>query len=145
MGNIVVERLVAAPPEKVFAIVTDIPNVPKIQPAITNVEMLTEGPIGVGTKWSETRKEGGREMTLTLEITQFDAPHSYTVEADAMNTHYVTRIDCEAQGGGTLARMTADSTPRGFIAKLTDGMIIKMMRKGLADDLETLAKAAEGG
>ncbi len=46
---------VKAPAEKVFALFSDFSNVAGRIAGITKVEVLTAGPIGVGTRFRETR------------------------------------------------------------------------------------------
>ena len=54
------ERLVRAPADRVSAVLTDIAHADQTLSGVTQVEPLTEGPYGVGTKWRETRRMFGR-------------------------------------------------------------------------------------
>ncbi len=70
--NFICEQQVAAPPEKVFAMMSDFANAPQRISGISKVEMLTDGAVGVGTKFKETRVMLGKEATETMEVTTFD-------------------------------------------------------------------------
>lgn len=64
---------IAAPPERVFDVVADSRNEPSFNPAMTDVEMLTPEPVGLGTRF---RARMGRAGTVMLvELTQVDRPH----------------------------------------------------------------------
>ncbi|MGT2462407.1 SRPBCC family protein [Sinomonas atrocyanea] len=65
---------IARPPEAVFDVVADERNEPLYNPAMTSVEKLTEGPIGVGTRWSATVVTRGRPAPMELEVTDFSRP-----------------------------------------------------------------------
>lgn len=45
---------VAAHAARVFEVFTDLPRAAERIPAITKIEMLTEGPFRVGTRWRES-------------------------------------------------------------------------------------------
>ena len=70
---------VAAPPERMFAIFTDLEGAPGRIRGIKKVELLTPGPVRVGTKWRETRVFGKREATEVLEVTEFVPGRTFSV------------------------------------------------------------------
>lgn len=70
---------IAAPRSEVFAAFADLTNLENTVKAITQVELLTEGPIGVGTRFKETRVMFGKEASEIMEITQFK-PHELIEE-----------------------------------------------------------------
>jgi carbon monoxide dehydrogenase subunit G len=65
---------IARPPEAVFDVVADERNEPLYNPAMTSVEKLTGGPIGVGTRWRATVMARGRPTDMELEVTEFSRP-----------------------------------------------------------------------
>lgn len=63
---------IAAPRERVFDVVADSRQEPSFNPAMTEVELLTPEPIGLGSRF---RAHMGRAGTVMLvELTQFDRP-----------------------------------------------------------------------
>ena len=90
MGMITVVKIIDAPLDRVFEVFTDLPGTPGRISAITKLEVLTDGPIGVGTRWRETRVMFGREATETMEITAIDPPRSYSAAANSCGCHYET-------------------------------------------------------
>ena len=78
--RIEVERLVRAPADRLWAILTDIAHADQTLSGVTRVEPLTEGPYRVGTRWRETRRMFGREDTQQLRVTLGDRVASRLAE-----------------------------------------------------------------
>ena len=77
MAPIIESVEIAKPPEEVFAYLDDLSRHGEWQEQIVSVEVRSEGALGVGTRATETRKAGGREQTLTYEITEHDPPRRF--------------------------------------------------------------------
>jgi hypothetical protein len=45
----------------VFGFLTDGANAPRVVPSVVRVEKLTDGPVGAGTRYRETRLMNGKE------------------------------------------------------------------------------------
>ena len=147
MASIIVSTHVSAPLENVFQIYTEIERAEERIPAITKVEMLSEGPFGNGTRWRETRVVMKKQATEEMWVTGFDPPKSYTVEAQSHGTRYETLFQFEPEGDGTKVSWTFKGTPLTFAAKLTApmfGLLFKgMMKKCMLGDLEALRDECE--
>jgi len=145
MKSITVTRTFPAPIDDVFGLVSDIPRASQSIKAITKTEMLTDGPVGVGTKWKETRKVMGREATETMWITEFEPNDRYVVEAESCGVHYRSVLAFKpTAAGGTDVSMTFGGTPLSLFAKLMTPLgflFAGMMRKCLEDDMNDLEKA----
>ncbi len=147
MARFEMTQFVEAPVERVFQIASDIPNCAQRISGIARVEMLTDGPVGVGTRWRETRKFGKHEAVETLSITAFEPDRSYTVGCTSCGCTYATTFHFEPQIGGTNVRMAMDCRPVTLFARVVSpitGLIFgPMMKKCLRKDLEELKAAAE--
>ncbi len=120
MREIKLTRTVAAPPQRLWEVVTDLDSVSRHISGISRIERLDGGNgFEVGTRWRETRTMFGREATEEMEVTGLEPGRSYTVEAD---------------GRGALARVLAAT-----IGRLFEGAT----RKALQRDLDEMAAAAE--
>jgi hypothetical protein len=64
---------IAAPLEQVFDTVADSRNEPSFNPAMTDVELLTPAPIGLGTRF--LAHIGKASMEMVVELTEFERPH----------------------------------------------------------------------
>lgn len=147
MATLSVQRDVAASPQRVWSIVTDLDGIRDVISAITAVERTDSGTgFGVGTAWKETRVMFGREMTEPMEVTAVDEGRSYTVESTSRGVHYTSIMKVEPRGDGTTlawefgAEATSTSAKlMAIVGKLFEGST----RKALAKDLDDIAAAAE--
>lgn len=147
MVEYVISRFIAAPTEACFDVAADFPNAAATVEDIKKIEMLTEGPVGVGTRFRETRVMFKREATEEMEVEAFERPQRYVLGADSCGSRFRSELRFESQGAGTNAIMTFQATPRTLGAKIMGfvmrPMMKKMMLKCIAKDLDDVAQAAE--
>lgn len=135
--------------EKVWSVISDIPGSAATLSGVQSVQMLSEGPYGVGTRWKETRTMMGRTETVEMWVTQSDAPHSTTVKALQDGADYTSRMVLDERDGGTDLTLTfgAELANPSRLTRL--GMAIfgrlglRMTRKALAKDLTEIASKAQ--
>ena len=146
MASVEVEQVIAASPERVFEVATDLRNMPETMSAIDSLEVLTAGPFGEGTRWRETRTLHGRQATEEMWVTGFDPPRSYVVEAESHGAHYRTELRFLPEEDGTRVTFVFGARPVSFLARLfsvLSWLMLKSLRKALEQDLEDLKRAAE--
>lgn len=146
MTGITLTETIAAPPEAVFARATDYANCAEWIEAITAMEILTDGPVAVGTRFKETRKMWGKEASETMEILELEAPQRVTLGAESHGCRYRTEFRFEPEGQGTKVTMDFQGTPLTFGAKVFTVLMkpmIKSMSKMCAKDLADLKQACE--
>lgn len=135
-----------APPERVFAVASDFAGAARIIEGIERVEMLTEGPVGVGTRFRETRVMFGREATEEMEVVAFDPPRGYVLGCENHGCRYRSEIRVEPSGDGTDVEMSFEAVPLTAVAKLMSvvmGPMMKKMEAICAKDLADLKRAVE--
>lgn len=115
---------------------------------VQNLEMLSEGPFGNGTRWRETRLMMKKEATEEMWVTGFKPPHSHTVEAQSHGTRYETLFQFEPEDGGVKVPWTFGGTPQTLGAKLAApifGLFFSgMLKKCMLEDLEARRDVCEG-
>ena len=140
--EITASETIALPVQRVFERITDISSWPDVAESIVGVEVLTEGPVGVGTRFRETRVMFGKEASEEMEVTAFEPPRSWTHEARSHGMHYVTTTTFEpTNDGGTEICMRFAGTPTSLGGKimgvlmgaLMKGQCLKATKKDLAD------------
>ncbi len=139
-------RHIEAPREKVFEYAADLRKAPERIRGITKLDVLTDGPIGVGTRFRETRVIMKREATEEMEITAFDAPNGYQVDCENHGCKYRTVYRLTPNGTGTELEMTFDAEPQTRMAKLLSFVFKPMMKscmKETGKDLDDLKAAIE--
>lgn len=146
MAGFSLTKRVTGRPEDVFALYADLRNAADRISGITKLEVLTDGPVGVGTRFRETRVMMGREATEEMEVTAFDPPRSYTVECHSHGTHYLSTFSfAEADSGQTDVTVRFDATPQSLFAKLLSplaGLMMGTVKKCTQGDLDDLAAFA---
>lgn len=141
MAEINMSIEVAASPERVFAIASDVEGSPKVQPKIVSVEMLTPGPMRVGTKWREKRKMGSGDAEAMIEITGFEPGKRYVFQSMSKGPGFTGELAVSARGSGTVLSMTI--RPMGIVARMALWIMGGMLKKEMTSDLECIKRAAE--
>lgn len=137
-----IEQRIAAPPQRVFELFTDLRRADQRLRGIDKLEVLTDGPIREGTEFRETRSVLGQTRTETLRVTAFDPPRRYTVTGESCGVRFDTTFTFEPSDDGraTHVRMHLHSTSLTVLATLmtplsalSAGSIEGMMRQDLDD------------
>ena len=148
MSTYVVPCDVSAPLERVFEVFTELDKAAERIPGITELELLTEGPVGNGTRWRETRVMFKKEAVEEMWITGFEPPNRYTVEANSHGMLYQTLFEFEPIESGTRVTWTFEGTPQTFGAKVMSlffGFLFSgVMKRCMLDDMVALKAACEG-
>ncbi len=148
MKEISLSRDVAAPPDVVWGLVTDLDLAPEILSGVNSIERLDAGgQFGLGTRWRETRTMFGREATEEMEVTAFVPGRSYRVEAESHGAHYVSTVSVEPVARDSRLAMTFAGRPTGVLAKIMAATVGRLFqgatRRALQKDLDEIAAAAE--
>lgn len=147
MASLSLTKHIAAPIETVFAVATDLEHAAERIRGIEKIELVTLGPVGIGTQWRETRKMMGHQSTETLKIIAFDPPRSYTIACDSCGAHIETTFRFTPVGNATDVTLEVSLEARSLFAKLMSPIGNMMfgvaMRKCMEDDLDDIKQAAE--
>ncbi len=116
---------IARSPEDVFDYLSDQGNEAQWNPDCLSMEKLTDGPVGVGTRFRAKWKQGPIVFT---EVTAYDRPHSWTYENGGMISCILTvALEATASGG---TRMTARGLWSGHgMARPFFPIFVRSMRK----------------
>lgn len=146
MSNFSFETRVNAPPAQVFDVFADLTKAPDRIDQIKALEVLTDGPIGVGTRFRETRVMFKKEATEEMEITAFEPGVGYRVECESCGSHFVSDFRFAPDGDGTKVETTMDIRPQTLMAKLMSPLGVLMagsMKKHFQADLDQLKAVCE--
>lgn len=147
--SIHLSRHVGATPEAVWGVLSDVRNAARTLSGVERVEVLSEGPYGVGTRWRETRTMMGKSVTEEMWVTGADAPRSSVIEAESAGTHYTTTFTITPEPGGSqlamrfTAEMMSPSRLRRILWKVLGPIGIRASAKAMRTDLDDIAMAAE--
>lgn len=147
MPGITVASHVDAPIERVFEAYIDLPNAPSIVGAIRQVELLTPLPVGVGTRFRETRIMMGREATEEMTIAEFEPPRRFVFTAQSYGMDYTTTFRFAPEGVGTTVTCEFSGQPLSLAAKVMCAVTMPLMKstlvKCLAQDMEDIRRHVE--
>jgi carbon monoxide dehydrogenase subunit G len=150
----IITQHVNASPDKVWAVISDVPGSAATLSGVDSIQMLSEGGYGEGTRWKETRRMMGRAETVEMWVSQAQPPSpsqpgSTTVKALQGGADYTTRFSLAERDGGTDLTLTFGAemvkpTLAGKIMMALFGRIgMSITRKALAKDLAEIAAKAE--
>jgi Polyketide cyclase / dehydrase and lipid transport len=146
MVQLSLKKHITAAPEEVFALFADLENAAEHIKSITRMELLTEGPVRLGTRFKETRVMFKKETVEEFEVTAFDPPLSYTISAESCGCSFESVLRFAPNDGGTDVYFDMQSEPLTFSAKLMapiSKLFMGTMRKCMEADLDDLREVAE--
>ena len=107
-------------PEDVWAFLTATDNLPAFESQITRLTQLTDGDVGLGTRYEGATNVLGRKLEWTTEIVEFEPPTrsrtksvegklpfeiTYTLAPDGNGTRFTYRIEAESGLAGLFGRL----------------------------------------
>ena len=129
--NIEFEYVVGLPVERVFAGMAQIERRPEWVKLALERTPLTDGPVGVGSRYQAKDQYPGRQAEFVQEITAFE-PNELLGESwgGPMAGHMTTRF--EEAGGSTRMTVSMEIHPSGvlrFVAPLMKGWLVRELKK----------------
>ena len=147
MATLKLTETVNAPSERVFEVFSNFPQAAENVDGIKSVEMLTDGPVGVGTRFKETRVMFGKEATEEMEVSRFEPNQLYTVSAESCGAkfdttfHFVPKSERQTE-----VEMEMNIQSVTMFAKLMSPLSFLMrgtMKKCLMADVDDLKRLCE--
>ena len=114
-GEIIINR----PVETVFDFVADERNEPRYNPQMLRAEKISEGPIGLGTRFRARTTSGGRPVEMILEITAYDRPRRLASSTRMAEMDIQGTLTLEPSGDGTRMHWSWAVKPRGLFKLMT--------------------------
>jgi uncharacterized protein YndB with AHSA1/START domain len=138
---------IARRPEDVFAYIDELDRHGEWQEDIVSVRVEGEGPTRVGTRSVEVRKMGGREQTVTYEITEHDPPRSFAFRGTDGPLRPLGKGTIEALDGGARSRFTIefDFETHGFAGKALRPIALMQAKKAIPKGQQRLKERLESG
>jgi hypothetical protein len=143
---------IEAPPERIYAIVSDITQMGQLSPECTGGRWLggATGP-EVGARFKGTNRRGFVRWSTTNTVVQADPARAFAFDTKQSGTRWTYEL--EPDGDGTIVtERRAPFTARPLVAKVTSTVFLggmaeheDEMRQGLQATLERLKAVAESG
>ncbi|WP_328985044.1 SRPBCC family protein [Thiorhodovibrio winogradskyi] len=84
--------LIDRPPEQVFGFIADdfVDNYARWSPEVKQLEALTPGPLGLGSRMRQVRVDQGRRSESSFKVTAFESPQclEFAESTDLFRTGY---------------------------------------------------------
>ena len=143
-GRFEATTVVARPIEEVFAFLANGENDVKFSPRVQEIRKITDGPIGVGTRFASTVKDAGMTTKREFELTEFVAPTKIRWAERSKNavTAPVGGYDLAPDGDGTRVTIFNELEGHGF-GKLVVGFALRSARKGADEFAASIKRAVE--
>lgn len=132
-----VDHVLPHPVHLVFAIVADPLRRPEWQENTSDVELITPGPIAVGSRWREIQRGVGRVEAEVVGFEQ-DVLWAETGTSDAGTGRIAVRFADDGQGS-TLVSMEVELTLRG-LRRAMEPALGPLVRAQIPRDLDRLAR-----
>ena len=107
---------IAAPIERVFDTAADSRNEPSFNPAMSDVELLTPPPIGLGAQFRARMGKTG--MVMLVELTEFDRPHRLGSRTTSSMMETSGALTFTADNDGTIMSWGWQVRPKGWLRTL---------------------------
>ena len=92
---------IEAPPEKVWAFLTDIGKINEAGKGFAEYEQTSKGPMGVGTTMHIISKAGGSQIETDMEVTEFEKNKKlsmHTIGASKFKMEQIVTVEPTAKG-----------------------------------------------
>ncbi len=146
MASTTIRTHIDAPIGDVFRLFSDLPAAADHIAAIEEIEVLTDGPMQVGTRFRETRTMYGKQATEEMEVTSYSVNNGYTVEAESHGAHYTSVYRFEDRDDGTDVTLTFEARPVSLLARLLSPLsplMLKSVAKAVQQDMVDLKSHLE--
>ncbi|MFB9973804.1 hypothetical protein FPQ10_05045 [Allobacillus sp. SKP2-8] len=136
------ETVIEAPIEQVFDVASNYRYTEKMN-HIEDVEIITDGPVGLNTGIKETRNIRGFKVENILKVTEFEPNKRFTIESQQHQlfltyTYLFTEVE-----KGTKVEFIGKLKPSGIKNKLYKPLITKMIKKEDGEQLEVMKQYIE--
>jgi short-subunit dehydrogenase len=113
MARVIGEILIERPVEEVFDYVADQRNEPIYNPQMLHSEKITDGPIGVGTRFRAMARSGRRPVEMLMEVTEFKRPTKLGSRTTMSTVDVDGGLTFEPLAEATRMRWSWEVSPRG--------------------------------
>jgi hypothetical protein len=130
-------RWVRRPQPEAFEYTADFSNIEDWDPGVVASRKITEGPIGVGTRFEVEVEFGAGTTPMTYEITVYEPDHRVVLVGDGKKLHAVDEIAFASHDNMTAIDYTADLTFHNFFRFIRPlmGPILRRVGRDAVDGL----------
>lgn len=145
MALIASDIVISRPQGEVFGYVTDPSRFGEWQSGVVSGGIASDGPPGVGSTCTMTRRIGGSERTSTAEITEMTPPRTWAIHGIDGPVRADVHVSVEPVHDGQESHVTIQLDFRGYgIGKMLLPMVVRHARKEVPQSCRNLKHRLEG-
>ncbi len=135
-----------APPEKVFRALTSVSSFNEWMPNLKEVKVLSDGDIGVGTVFEETRRMFFRDAKEHFRVSMYEPPEMFELTVDGSQGSsgsgqymFFYHLEMDEENGGTSMSMHGEITGLNKVMEFLGRLTVRFMARGIRKDYRALA------
>jgi hypothetical protein len=141
---------IAASPERVYAVMTDLVRAQEWIPNLVSIEPLTDGPFGMGARWRETRRMFGKSATEVFEVTGAEPGRTLELYVDgrqgsSKRGEYRFHYELSPVDGGTLVYLYGEIGGMNRVMELFGRLMLGSFKRAITGDLRAMQRYIEHG
>jgi len=133
--RVTIEHVLAHPADRVFAVVTDPARRPEWQENTRDVKLEADGPVAVGTRWTEEQRGVGH---VEAEVTALEPGRLYAERGDTSSGTGRVTVTFTPEGDATRVVMEVELNLKG-LKKALEPALAPMVRHQMPKDLDRLS------
>jgi carbon monoxide dehydrogenase subunit G len=122
-----IEKVSADSDDEVFEYLANFDNLPEYEPWVQTVERSSDGPIRVGSTWTDVRRMGRRRISAPIELVEYEQNRRLALVSGSGGVNVRATQTFEPTEEGTqvveLLEMTIRG-PRGFASGISAGRTV---------------------
>jgi uncharacterized membrane protein len=134
---------IAAPPEEVWALISDLERGPEWSLVTLQCEITSDGPLGVGCTYRAISKFVASKITTEHEILEWVPPHKIVTQVIEGAESTFTQI-CEPQSEGTVLTMSNEFAVPGGLPAFLASKLEQQVADTLGQELARIKEVVEG-
>lgn len=136
------EVFIAAPPEEVWLLISDLERGPEWSLATLECKLTSEGPPGLGSKYRSLSKFVASRVTTEHEIVEWEPPRRMVSKVVKGGESTFTQI-LEPEGEGTVLSMINEFSLPGAVPGFVAERLAAQVTRTLADELSRIKEVVE--
>jgi uncharacterized protein YndB with AHSA1/START domain len=141
MRRVEASRTLPATPDRVFAFVADLDNLPRWQTGIVSAERTSPQPMGVGSTAHVVRELMGQRVAVDLRVTDYQPGRSLGLASEASGIGIAATLDLEPDGDGARVRFAMEIRAQNFFMAPMEGIVAGAAGSDLETSLDRLQAA----
>ncbi|HEX2194182.1 MAG TPA: SRPBCC family protein [Candidatus Limnocylindria bacterium] len=136
MRRVTATAIVPAPPDRVFAFLSDLEQLPRWQSGIVSAEVTTPGPLGAGSQAHVVRELMGQRIEVDVTATGYEPHRWLALESEASGIGVRASLELEPAGAGTQLGFSMEIRAKSLFMAPLEGIVAGAAQQDVADSLE---------